>query len=81
MKIEAQNLKLNDTVKIGSYGQWLKITNIQTRLQKNGKEVIILTGDTERVVQKIKGYLKPIISEAQKNITWEFKALTKIKTL
>ena len=81
MTIQAKDLKTGMTVKFGDYGQWLTITKIDSRLQKNGKEVVVLTGNTERVVQKIKGLLRPIISEAKKDYKLEFKSLTKVQAL
>jgi len=79
--MQAKDLKTGMTVKFGSYGQWLTITKIDSRLQKNGKEVVVLTGNTERVVQKIKGMLRPIISDAHQDYKLEFKSETKVEAL
>ena len=47
----AKEVKVGQRLSFG-WSQWMTVTNIETRLLKNGKAVLVFTGDSEATVVK-----------------------------
>lgn len=80
MKTTVNQVQIGDKIPFG-WNQVLTVTKIEKSFQKNGKELTIFTGDSEKAIYKGKGWLKPLISEPLKDYKVTYKSLTKIQTL
>lgn len=73
----AKEVKVGQRLSFG-WSQWMTVTSIQTRVQKNGKEVLVFTGDSDATVVKGKR-LGGMKLPAQYGCTVEYKLDTQVR--